>query len=329
MAVVSLLHDSAALASNPLGDPARRACPVVVPDDDDPREPLPCIWWLAGYAGVGAKSLAHDPWEEGLDERVARLRREGRLGRVRVALPDAFTRYGGSQYLSSSAHGDYETYLVHELRAHLEARFATSAHAIAGKSSGGFGALALATRHPGVYRAVACHSGDMGFGLAYRPDIPHLMNAVHQHGSLEAFVAAFARAPKKKDHRWFAPMSVLALAASYSPDPSAPLGVALPFSLEAGAIDEAVFARWLALDPVELALRAEVQATLRALALLFVDCGARDEHQLHWGARAFSRRLRAAQVPHVYEEFDDGHRATSYRLDVSLPRLAEALGAPR
>jgi hypothetical protein len=32
-------------------------------------------------------------------------------------------------------------------------------------------------------------------------------------------------------------------------------------------------------------------------------------------------------ISHEYEEFDDGHMNTSYRYEVSLPRLAKALGA--
>ena len=68
----------------------------------------------------------------------------------------------------------------------------------------------------------------MGFRLAYTPDIPALMNAVAKHGSLEAFAQAFDAAPKKKDGRWFGPISVLAMCAAYSPDATQPLGVALP-----------------------------------------------------------------------------------------------------
>jgi len=269
--------------------------------------------------------LAHDPWEEGLEERLVRLRREGHIGKMLVALPDAFTRWGGSQYLSSSAHGDYQTYLDVELRGAVEARFDVSAHGVVGKSSGGFGALRMAMRAPSFVRAVACHSGDLGFRLAYAPDLPALMNAIDKHGSLEAFARAFDAATKKKDGRWFAPISVLALCASYSPDPMKPLGVALPFDLARGELDEAVFARWMEHDPVVMADRPEVQDSLRELRMLFIDCGSRDEHQLHWGARALARKLRASGVAHEHQEFDDGHRSTSYRLDVSLPKLFSVL----
>jgi hypothetical protein len=52
---------------------------------------------------------------------------------------------------------------------------------------------------------------------------------------------------------------------------------------------------------------------------------------LHYGARALVRRLTAARIEHVYEEFPDDHNNTDYRLDVSLPYLYAALerGAAR
>ena len=38
------------------------------------------------------------------------------------------------------------------------------------------------------------------------------------------------------------------------------------------------------------------------------------------------KRLVAMDVAHVYEEFDDDHSSVDYRMDVSLPILAKALG---
>lgn len=327
MAVVVLEHESEALENNPLGDPHVRKLHVIVPDDL-PDGPVPCVWYLAGYAGIGRGMLSDDPWQEGLEERLARLQRAGEIGPMLVALPDAFTKLGGCQYLSSPAVGDYETYLLSELRQVVESRWKVSGHAIAGKSSGGFGALVHAMRHPNLFRAVACHSGDMAFELSILPDLPHLMNAVRDHGSVEALVEAFERAPKKREGRWFAPISMLALASVYSPSPGSPLGLALPFDLKRGTLDDKQLARWLMWDPVRMIDRPEYQRALRQLGLVFFDCGRRDEHFLHWGALQLHHKLVEHGVDHVYQEFDDGHRSTSYRLDVSLPLLYRALTEP-
>lgn len=324
MTVVVLEHDSPALRGNPLGDPSRRRLHLIVPEPLPPG-PLPCLWYLSGYAGVGRGMLADDPWQEGLEERVARLTAEGRIGPMIVALPDAFTKFGGCQYLSSPAVGDYETYLYEELRALVEARYPIARHGIAGKSSGGYGALVAAMQHPGLFAAVACHSGDMGFPLSIFPDLPQLMNAVRDYGGVEGLVAAFERSPKKKDGKWFGPISMLALASVYSFEESEPLGIRLPFDLSRGTLDQTVLKRWSAMDPVNLVDWSEHQDALRALRLLFIDCGRRDEHALHWGALQLHKKLEELAIPHVYQEFDDGHRNTGYRLDESLPRLYEAL----
>lgn len=325
MAVDVITHASAALENNPLGDEHVRRVHVVVPDDHDPTVPVPCVWYLAGYAGVGRSMLSHDPWQEGLEERLIRLRKERRIGPMIVVLPDLFTKLGGCQYLGSQAVGDYETYLLEELRDVVTDRYATSGHAIAGKSSGGYGAIVHAMRRPDLFDAVACHSGDMGFELSLFPDIPQLMDAVRDHGGVEELVAAFDRAVKKKSGRWFGPLSMLALAAVYSPDPDEPLGIGLPFDLERGVLDHERLARWLAHDPVRMIDEAAHREALNEMKLVFLDCGRRDEHALHWGALAFHRKLSAAGIDHVFELFDDGHRGTGYRLDESLPRIYSAL----
>lgn len=326
MSVLEISVVSRALSGNPLGDPSQRLLHVVLPDQHDRSRPIPCVWWLAGYAGVGRSQLGHDPWQEGLDQRLQRLIAEGKVGPMAIALPDAFTRWGGCQYLSSSAVGDYETYLWSELPSALESQVAVSHHGVAGKSSGGFGAFHAAVRQPGRFRAMVCHSGDMGFEMSVFPDIPRLMNAVRDHGSLEAFASAHREARNKKEGRWFGPLSMLALASVYSPDPQAPLGVAMPFDLEEGTLREEILERWRSFDPVRVVRSSErAREALRALELVFVDCGRRDEHFLHWGARQLSAALAEHDISHEHEEFDGGHRSTSHRLDVSLPKLYSAL----
>ena len=96
-------------------------------------------------------------------------------------------------------------------------------------------------------------------------------------------------------------------------------------AVETGQIDDAVFARWLAWDPVEMIELPEHRDNLRKMRLVYVDCGSKDEYHLHWGARGFVRRLRALGIAHEYAEFPEGHRNTSHRLDLSLPKLYAAL----
>ncbi|AKU92368.1 alpha/beta hydrolase [Vulgatibacter incomptus] len=314
---------SEALRGNPLGDPFERTLHVLVPEKAD--GPLPVIWILGGYSATPGSVLADEPWSEGLQRRLGRLSAEGTLPPVIVAVPDCFTALGGSQYLDSAAVGRYESYLWDDCRVALEARYSCGKHGVAGKSSGGFGALVQAMRRPEHVRAVACHSGDMYFEYCYLASFPALANALRKHGGVEGFLAAFAAARKKRKQEWFDPIQTLCMAACYSPDPAQAGGIALPFDPETAAIRLDVWSRWLAHDPVRMVDEPANAERLRGLDLLFLDAGTRDEFHLQWGLRQLVAKLRAQGISHEHEEFEDGHFSTSYRYDVSLPKLARAL----
>jgi enterochelin esterase family protein len=330
MSTVVEIVDSRALVGNPLGDPSARRVAVWLPPsyDSAPERRYPVIYWLAGYAGTGEQMFAGTPWQPGLGERLDRLAASGAMGEAIVVAPDCFTRWGGAQYLDSFAIGDYETHLVREVVPAIDARFRTVAargsRAIGGKSSGGFGALVLAMRNPDLVCAVASHAGDMAFELSALPDLPVAARTLRRHGGVAGFLRNF-ESSEKKGAADFTTMMVLAEAGAYSPEPGREHGVALPFDLDTGEIDWTVWQRWKAWDPIEmLATHAEA---LRRMKLIFIDAGTRDEHNLDLGARIFVRRLQTLGIACEHQEFDDGHRGTAYRYDVSLPKLAATIGA--
>ena len=150
---------------------------------------------LAGFTGRGAMMLNTTNWGEPLNTRLDRLQAEGKIGPMIVAMPDCFTRYGGSQYVDSSAVGRYATHLVREVVPYVDRTFRTLPSArhrgVFGKSSGGYGALVNAMRHPDVFGAVACHSGDMAFEYCYLPDFPKFLQQMQKHGGVAGFLKVF------------------------------------------------------------------------------------------------------------------------------------------
>ena len=64
---------------------------------------------------------------------------------------------------------------------------------------------------------------------------------------------------------------------------------------------------------------------MKTLSGIYIDCGWRDQYQIHYGARILSKRLAADGIRHTYEEFDDNHSDIDYRMNVSLPFLYRAL----
>jgi len=326
--VIRERFESAVLKGNRPGDPHVRDLYVYLPPGyEEGAARYPVAWCLSGFTGRGRMMLNDNPWMPGIADRMDALIAQGLAKPMILALPDCFTHLGGSQYVNSPALGDYEDYVIRELVPFVDGRYRTLPSAehrgVIGKSSGGYGALMLGMRHPDVFTGVACHSGDLLFDYCYRRDFGPALRSLAKAGGVGPFLQSFRASPRKR-HEDIGAINIIAMAAAYSPNVNAPPPWCdLPFDLETGVLDEAVWKRWLAFDPLLLVDRHA--AGLKKLRLLFLDCGKEDEFFLDLGARAFVKRLRELGIPHEHEEFEDGHMSISYRMDRSLPKLSHAL----
>lgn len=323
-AVERFTIESEVLRDNRIGASPVRTVDVYVPPGGAAGRPL--LVDLVGFTGSG---LSHTNWRafgENVPARADRLIAGGMAPAV-IAFPDCFTRLGGNQYIDSVVLGRWEAFLCDELVPELERRYGCGGagrRGVFGKSSGGYGAIVHAMRRSDVWAAAACHSGDMGFEWCYAPDFPRTLRELAARGySPEAVVTAVERTSKPSDDLQHA-LEILAMCASYDPDPHAPLGIRLPFDLYTCELVPERWARWQAWDPVRM-LDAHVSG-LRTLRGLYIDCGTRDQYNLVYGARRVHAALDRHGVAHRYEEFDDDHSAVDYRMDQSLPYLAAALG---
>lgn len=325
--VLVLPHTSKVLRGNALGDPADRDLYCYLPPGySRSQERYPVIYWLSGFTGSGRMMFNHDPWAESIDRRLDRLIGSGSIPPCICVLPDCFTRLGGSQYADSSATGKYETYIVSELVPFVDEKLRTTPgrdhRGVTGKSSGGYGALRLAMRHPDVFGALGSHAGDAYFAYCYLPDFPKFTQGIQKAGSVEAFMQSFDALPKKTKEAMDV-LNILAMAACYSPNLSAPLGIDVPVKIPSGEIRGDVWSRWEANDPVHMA--REHADALRSMKVIYLDAGLRDEWNLHIGARIFCTRLDELGIKYVYEEFDDTHMGILYRYDRSFSELSKAL----
>jgi enterochelin esterase family protein len=325
---------SQVLRDNPLGDPHMRRVPVYLPpgyDDGDTRYPV--VYLLTGFTGRGTFLLNDSAFEEDVQERMDRLIATNQIQPLIIVMPDCFTRYGGSQYLNSSATGRYQDHLIDELVPFIDQGYRTRAEpgyrAIAGKSSGGYGALVQAMRRPDLFGAVACHSGDMYFEYCYKPDFVKFLNAAARNEidsaeTLRDFLTAFTPKMHPKPPAFFDVIHIAAMSACYSPNPASPCGFDLPFEFHTGLLRPDVWQRWLEHDPITLLEDNRHVDALRRLKLIYLDCGQQDEYALHFGARIFSQRLTELDIPHVYDEFAGGHRQIQFRYDISLTAISRA-----
>ena len=322
---------SRVLEGNPLGDPAERPLWVYLPPGvgDDPGRRYPSIYVIQGYTGQV------DMWwnRTALRPTVPELVDELFAGAspappAIVAFVDCWTSLGGSQFLNSPATGRYLDYLCDEVVAFVDDRYPTLAarehRGIAGKSSGGYGAMVTPMLRPDLWGGLATHAGDALFEHCYLPDVAKATRALRDHydGSYERFFADFARRPAMSKEPDGVLLGIWAMAACYSAEPDGT--VTLPFDPATGRLRDEVWARWLALDPVRMA--AGHADRLRSLRGIYLDAGRRDQFWLDLGAAAFSAELDALGIEHVFELFDATHSAIEYRYPRGLAFLAERLG---
>lgn len=353
--LVTVEHQSAILADNPLGDPHVRHFPVWLPPDynrkalHDRGKRFPVLFDLVGYTGSGA---AHTNWrafDENVPERAARLIHQHKMTGCIIVFPDCFTALGGNQYINSSAIGNYADYLTRELIPFIDKEFRTLAsrehRGCFGKSSGGYGALIHGMKYTRYWGAIGSHSGDAYFDFIYRADWPNTLTELARFrpdkqregawslpsgyrgdgaddGRIQAFLQYAWRRENLNPTELHCLMN-LCMAATYDPDLSAPNGFRVPFDLETGAFLPERWRLWLRHDPALLINR--YKSNLRKLKTIYLDCGWRDQYNIHYGNRMISNQLRKHGIPHRYDEFDGTHSGIDRRMDISLPVLQAAL----
>ena len=284
---------SQAIANNVLGDPAERRIDVYIPDGHD-GSGLPLLVDLVGYTAGGPKHTNWVNFGENLPERADRLIATGELPPCVIAFPDCFTRLGGNQYVNSSAMGNWEDFLIRETVPFIEQTYdcgGDGRRGVFGKSSGGYGAMIHGLLHSDFWSAIACHSGDMGFELLFAADFAHTLRRIDKHGgTIESFIAAFEAAQKVSGDDLHALM-ILAMAATYDPDPGAFLGIRLPVTMDTCERVPERWAEWMKWDPLSM---LDTHAdNLKRLKAIYIDCGTVDQYNLIYGARRMTRQLTA------------------------------------
>ena len=357
--LVVVEHTSKILDGNALGDPHVRKLGVWLPPQYDGGagnargRRFPVLWDMVGFTGSGLAHVNWKPFSDNVPERAARLIHERKMGPAIIVFPDCFTALGGNQYVNSSAIGNYADYLTRELIPFVDREFralrSREHRGCFGKSSGGYGAIIHGMKSPQYWGAIADHSGDSYFDFVYWHDWPNTLNDLARFRSVKRKPGRYdalregrragladgfddGRVKRFLEHVWEAEKLTVAeghtimnlcMAATYDPDPKAPLGFRLPFNLETGEPIAKRWKNWLAHDPINMV--AKHRAGLKSLSGIYIDCGWRDQYHIHYGTRILSARLAQAGIAHTYEEYDDNHSDVDYRMNVSLPFLYRAL----
>ena len=326
---INVIH-SAALEGNHLGDPADRPLWVYLPPgyDDDPGRRYPSVYVIQGYTGQVSmwanRSAFRQPYLETADAAFA----GGDAPPCIVVYVDAWTEFGGSQFVDSTGTGRYHSYLCEDVVPFVDSNYRTlpeAAHrGIQGKSSGGFGAMITPMLRPDLFGGFATHAGDALYEYCYIPMFPRVVRELRNHdGSWLRWWQDFRARPPFTKPSDADVLVCVGVAACFSPDDDGT--PVLPFDTTSGVIRDDVWERWLAWDPVRMVDRY-VDALLGVRAI-WIDAGKSDDFHLDLGALAFRDALQGIGVSDIeFELFEGTHSGIDYRYPLALAYLAHRLG---
>ena len=320
------------LRGNPLGDPHERPLWVYVPPgyDDDPDRRYPAVYVIQGYTGQVGMWRNRDPFRQPFTETADAVFARGEAPPAIVVYVDAWTAYGGSQYVDSPGTGRYHSYLCDEVVPWVDAHYRTLAEparrAIAGKSSGGFGAMITPMLRPDLVGALATHAGDALYEYCYVPEFPAAFRQLRKYeGDIFRWWDDFRSRVAFTKPEDMVLIELLGVAACFSArEDGTP---ELPFDTATGVIRPEVWQRWLDWDPVRMAPR--YGDALRSLHSVWIDAGDADDYYLDVGAAAFRAALAEAGVKDdviKYEIFPGTHAAIGYRYPMALAWLCQRMG---
>ena len=319
------------LRGNPLGDPHQRPVLVYLPPgyDDSPDRRYPSVYVIQGYSGNLAMWRNRTPFRQPFIETADQVFATAAAPPAIVVYVDAWTGYGGSQFVDSPGTGQYHSYLCDEVVPWVDQRYRTAPdpayRAISGKSSGGFGAMITPMLRPDLFGALATHAGDALYELSYLPEFGDCARLLRDYdGDIWSWWADFKSRPAFTKKADMTLLGVLGVAACFSANPDGT--VELPFDPRSGAVREQVWQRWLDWDPVRMAPRHA--DALRSMRAIWIDAGTADDFYLDLGAVAFRDALQTAGVADEavrFELFEGTHAGIDYRYPMALTWLCQRM----
>ena len=270
--------DSHILKDNPLHDPTDRSVAVFLPSQAAAGVPLPIVYWLPGYGGSSAGFISHSNDWIHLTQSIA-----DEIKPMALVVVDGRTRWGCSQYLNSSAQGNYEDYICDEIVSVVESRHPAATNGvhriIAGHSSGGFGALRLGSSRQKLFDAVIALSPDSDFPVSHIPLVKIAAVSNVPPSEVEKMESGALPPPKNGDLIY-----ALGLSAAYAPCGFPHHGQFEWLYDDKGQFRDDVWQRWMDNDPLTI-----VQKNPHAFSprqALYLEGAAQDQYAANIGARA-------------------------------------------
>lgn len=290
------------LKGNLLGDTGSRTTSIYLPPSyrQARSRRYPVLYLLHGFGADNTAFIAGRYRDLNIRVTMDSLIGSGTVREMIVVTPSVRNRFDGSFYANSPVTGNWENFIVRDLIQFVDSHYRTIARregrGVAGHSVGGYGALRLGMRYPGMFSAVYAMSP---YGLS--------LDTAPPPATGRAWLVALSLTDTSQFRSaGFNAQLLIAESAVYSPDTARPpFLVDFPFRSEQGrlVLDTAVAKRWR-VPLVEIKAHA---ANLRREKVGF-DAGLRDGFiRIPPDVATLDRMLTELDVPHFAELYEGTH----------------------
>lgn len=308
----TLIVESESLKKNPTEDPYIRhnlvLCPKKITKD------TPVVIYLSGFSGDGWKNFSFNRFESNTSQDIDLWTTESLIPPALYVFVNAWTKWGGSQFINSNGFGNYENYIIHDLIFEIKKQYSEISESknwiVFGGSSGGYGALHLGTRYPNLFQKIVALAPDSLFEVSLLPEIYKFLPYIQEIGGFSEFEKKYKEGLLKYSHEvLFGILNFVAMTYCYAP--VLPSAEENPYFLmpikDNGDVNEVVWQEWLKHDPVRfLPFRHNEIEKLKSIRIY---TGHKDEHGLQYGSRKIVEILKTMNVDFLYQELAGTHRS--------------------
>lgn len=314
------------LENNVIGESTQRNLYIYLPANySSSSTPLPVIYYLPGFSVTGILDIISP---------AAFQQKVNGLNPSILVVVSGVNRFGGSFFTNSPVTGNWADFVAKDVVDYVDNNYRTivhkSARGIAGHSMGGFGALDLAMKNPGIFGSVF----SLAPGLVGADGIDstqmfyynyHIRDFLSSTASINSLSAQDALAVLSRNVNNFD----IAYGMAFAPK-STPPYFEYPYTLSGGSLvrNDAIFVKWESGFGNVRAEVANFKSNLLALNGIGLDCATNDEY--YWivqGCDFYDAELSANGIPHSYTTHQGRHQGLlpSRILDVMLPFFSQRL----
>lgn len=234
---------SPGLEGNLLGDASTQFVKVYLPPGyhDYPDNRYPVVYLLHGHTQDYNSYYS----SYGLLNRLNDMISGKIIKPMIVVTPNGKNKYTGSMYTNSSVSGNWEDFIVQDVVQFVEGKYQIlnqpQSRGLGGFSSGGYGTIKLAMKHPSVYKSI-CTIGISIGSFEEKFLVGSGKESIIAAAKVDKWSAGL---PWKVKNRW-------SNAVAFAPDPTAlPVLGRFPFTTE-GVFIDSIWQKWLVHDPVTM-----------------------------------------------------------------------------